>query len=311
MDEMKAVLDDLDARFSTARVQSGKRIWLKRAARAAVILLACAAGVLMYRSRQAPAPVSRPVLTRLTSWPGLTAYPDISPDGKLIVYASDRAGEGNLDIWVQQVGSNSANLRLTNGSDDAYEPAFSRDGSRIAYRSEKEGGGLYIVSSLGGESRFVAGEGRRPRFSPNGNLIAYWSGFMGPNFHPGSSGTYVVPLNGGAAKQIATQFAATRHPVWMPDGRHLLILGRLDTPESLDWWIAPIDGGRPIRTGAFAQFASQHLQAPPLEYGITPGMFVPQGRIGFYSPGRQGIQRTSGKFLWTRNRERWRASPNS
>ena len=40
----------------------------------------------------------------VTADSGLTGYPAISPDGKLIAFASDRAKQDNLDIWVQQIG---------------------------------------------------------------------------------------------------------------------------------------------------------------------------------------------------------------
>ena len=35
---------------------------------------------------------------------------------------------------------------------------------------------MYTVPTLGGDVRLVAKDGRRPRFSPDGSLIAYWTG---------------------------------------------------------------------------------------------------------------------------------------
>jgi dipeptidyl aminopeptidase/acylaminoacyl peptidase len=114
-------------------------------------------------------------LIRMTSDLGLTMTPALSPDGKLIAYASDRGGQGNLDLWVQQVRGG-ATIRLTHEAFDNYSPSFSPDGQTIAFRSEREGGGIYTVSTLGGGSRKMAPLGRGPRFSPDGKWIAYWTG---------------------------------------------------------------------------------------------------------------------------------------
>jgi eukaryotic-like serine/threonine-protein kinase len=229
-----------------AATRPGSRWLLPMAIGIGVILVIASAGVTWRLTR--PSTPTR-VLTRLTSDTGLTTDPALSPDGKLLAYASDRSGEGNLDVWVKQVAGGEP-LRLTRDEADDRAPTFSPDGSQIAFRSEREGGGIYIVSSLGGDPRPIAKRGFDPRFSPDGRWILYGNGY---------DKIYVVLSSGGAPKQLASDFHVAMSPRWAPDGKHLLFYGTrenvlLDYSNSGDfgdWWVAPLDGGAATQTGAW------------------------------------------------------------
>ncbi|MEO7272292.1 MAG: protein kinase [Vicinamibacterales bacterium] len=205
-------------------------------------------------------------LFMVTADGGLTASPAISRDGKFLAYASDRARNDNLDIWVQQIGGREP-LRLTQDSADESEPAFSPDDAMIAFRSEKDRGGVYLVPALGGTPVLLAAGGRNPRFSPDGRWVAYSVG-GGAVSTPGSAGVFVISAGGGAPRAIHPEMATATSPVWSPSGDRLLVLGRQDgaapAQQELDWWILPIGDGAPQRSGAFARIARQKLMRPAL-----------------------------------------------
>lgn len=180
---------------------------------------------------------------------GIATNPALSADAALLAYASDRAGKSNLDIWVQPTRGGAPH-QVTHDAADELEPTFSPDGRQLAYRSEREGGGIYIVPTFGGEEpRLVVSGGRRPRFSPDGRLIAYWTGSnVGFNPSSGSYRTFVIPLGGGAPVEILG-FTGARYPVWAPDGQSLLLVGSRDpnpVPATYDWWRAPLNRAEPI-----------------------------------------------------------------
>jgi Tol biopolymer transport system component/tRNA A-37 threonylcarbamoyl transferase component Bud32 len=205
--------------------------------------------VALRRSPPAAPPGS---LERLTSDGGLTTDPALSPDGSLIAYASDRAGEGSLDIWVQQTGGGEP-LRLTRDPADEEQPTFSPDGRRIAYRSDRGQGGIYVVPALGGVERLLVPNGHWPRFSPDGSRVAC---VIGPVRNAGHTVgmAAVVPAAGGAP-QLFSALPEARMPVWAPDGNHILFAA--DVRGTYDWWIVssdPDSAAPPRQMGARAAF---------------------------------------------------------
>ncbi len=218
--------------------------------------------------------------TILTADAGLSAYPALSQDGSLVAYASDRSGGGNLDIWVQQVRGGEP-IRLTHEEADDSDPDISPDRTRIAFRSERAGGGVYVVPALGGGTATLLVPGcRNPRFSPDGNSIACWTGREGTGgYEPGSAKVFVVPAGGGELKQIHPEFGAALYPVWSPKGNGLLVLGRPDKKapydDAVDWWLLPLaDSSPPRQTGALKKFKERRLRAPIGQMHIAPASWV-------------------------------------
>src|SRR5262249_3708930 len=155
-------------------------------------------------------------------------------------YSSDRGLNGQQDLYVKQVAGGQP-IRLTTDGAGNQRPDFSPDGSKIVFRSDRDGGGIYEIAALGGEARLIVRGGYDPKVSPDGSRVAYWVGDEGVAAAvPGSGAVWVVPVSGGPPQPVGTSFTAARHPIWSPDGKHLLVTGYASAKafesSSLDWW---------------------------------------------------------------------------
>ena len=249
-----------------------RRIPLEAIAAAVILIVA---GCLWYAFNRHPAKPTDNTPVRLTSDEGLDTTPAISPDGKLLAYASDRSGEGTLDLWVMQIGSNAQPLRRTKEGADATSPVFSPDGTKIAFRSERNGGAIYITPALTGEEKFIAAEGRRPQFSPDGGKIVYYTAPRSNTnaTRPDWGKMFIVDLSSGGPRPVRADFAAAINPLFTPDGNHLLFIGTRtpDAKQSSHWWVTPLDGGEPVDTGFEASVSGStdqyRLQIPVAWHG--------------------------------------------
>src|SRR5262249_29118232 len=135
MDDVKLAMEELKEEIDTgvlsAPAPPPPLPARKRIAFALSVLLASAFGSSPWWWPRVwgPAAAQEPVLTQLTSDAGLSAYPAISGDGRRLAYASDRSGDGNLDIWVQHVEGGEP-VRITKHEADDYDPDLSPDGTK-------------------------------------------------------------------------------------------------------------------------------------------------------------------------------------
>src|ERR1700694_4686847 len=96
-------------------------------------------------------------------------------------------------------------VRLTSGEFNETDPDFSPEDRLIAYRSERDGGGVYVQSAAsGGSPKLIAKSRGKPRFSPDGKWIAYFtlSGSEDVSATMGLGQIFIVPAEGGAPRRI-------------------------------------------------------------------------------------------------------------
>jgi Tol biopolymer transport system component len=182
-------------------------------------------------------------LRQITRGDALDVDPALSPDGRLVAYASTRGGDHNLDIWVQQVEGRGDAIRLTRHNADEFNPEFSPDGSQILFLRND---GLYLIPALGGTERQIVNGAATGSFSPDGKWVAYTTTFNSGNrdlYH-----LYLAPLAGGAHREVKTGLAMFWWPVWSSGGGCLLMAGNRTQTNSakLSWYVVPLDGPRAI-----------------------------------------------------------------
>jgi len=266
------------------------RLWWWLAATGAC-LVSLAAGWRLHDLLSAPPPWK---LTQLTTDSGICSAPAISPDGKLLAFASDGGRDDEEDIYVKQIAGG-VPIRLTFDGRGNTTPDFSPDGSEVVFRSERDSGGLYEIPAFGGEVRLLARDGLNPKFSPDGSQVAYWVG--APSVRPtvpGSGEVRVVSAAGGLPRRVGPNFTAARDPIWSPDGKHLLLIGYTSAQthdySALDWWLVAINGDQAVRTGTYEAFVRAGLRDRNFDGSATsPTPYAALPAPGCWRAGASGV----------------------
>ncbi|HME00098.1 MAG TPA: protein kinase [Terriglobia bacterium] len=134
--DLKRLKRDSDSRQATTfkeavPLRPRRRAWtivgIVTLALAALLTLLLALNVSGLRDRWLHGPQASPTpwkVTRLTADPGLSDFAALSPDGKLVAYASDRSLDGEPDLYIKQVAGGQP-IRLTSdgaGHDAGFFP---------------------------------------------------------------------------------------------------------------------------------------------------------------------------------------------
>ena len=278
--DLQAVRQELEPQPSrvTAQPAAAKRTSPAVMVGMAAVLLA-AVGLTWWFSRPSDSGMEPPPqykLTQVTRDSGYTGQPALSPDGKLLAYVSDRAGEGNLDLWVQQTSGGDP-IQLTRTEASVSNPSFSPDGSQIVYGGFLGEGGVYVIPALGGNTRRLAERGWSPKFSPDGESITYSVGYQNA-----TGAIYIVSSGGGQPRRLELDIPWAVWPTWSPDGEYLLFAGSTDPvpgagSPTVDWWIAPSGGGKAVKLGvreALRKSGIRSTRTPTVGEWLADGSWV-------------------------------------
>jgi dipeptidyl aminopeptidase/acylaminoacyl peptidase len=143
---------------------------------------------------------------------------------------------------------------VTNGEDANDEPALSPDGRWLAFHSSRQPDGIYVQLAAGGTTRPLVEGGRLPRFSPNGEWIAYLN--TGENVADiaasNMSRLYRIPATGGKPLRLASNALSVQGAAWNTDSRSVLFLAT-DERGMLRLWNAPLNGEAAALTPEFIE----------------------------------------------------------
>lgn len=163
-----------------------------------------------------------------TSFQVVNSSPSFSPDGTKLAFASNRNGLRKLEIWIMNVDGTglvqlTTNVQLSSDSGGPVfsndgAPAWSPDGSRIAFVSTRDGltdFELYVMNADGSNPTRLTDnpvDDRSPTWSPDSQRIAF-----------NTSGLSTIGIN--IVNRDGTNAVNVTHdggePAWSPDGLKL------------------------------------------------------------------------------------------
>jgi TolB protein len=231
-------------------------------------------------------------LTGNSEW--YDGFPAWSPDGSKIAFASNRDASELRDddlvgtrIYVMDADGSGV-TRLTGGSEASdYSPAWSPDGSRIAFTSDRDDSGrfnshIYVMNADGSGVTRLTGNSEWddgfPAWSPDGSRIAFTSDR--DDSGRVSSGIYVMNADGsGVTRLTGGSEWEDALPAWSPDGSRIAFMSARD--GNFEIYVMDADGTG-VRRLTTTSAAGDAADGPlPAEF------FGGAGRASWLDPARK------------------------
>ncbi len=231
------------------------------------MILAVAAAAALLPVAGDPAPLT----------PTEDAYPSLSPDGKTLLFQSNRPGRWAL-FFADADGGN-VRVFLDSG-DDPSVPVWSPHGLRIAFVASVDGQTeVFVVGADGAGRRRLTdqpGDDSHPHWSADGRRIFFNSARATPDLKADWArqwhNVFSMDAAGGDVRQHTRCQTVCTYPVPSPDGRRIAFRKIIDTP-GFDWAlrsikrnsevvVADLDGANEINLSNHAAFDGWPMWSP-------------------------------------------------
>ena len=187
-------------------------------------------------------PIAGGKATAITSGLAYSTQARFSPDGRKIVYVSDRSGGDN--VWIMSMDMKDT-VQVTKGNDNGYiSPEWTPDGkyvvasksgglggaSKIWMYNVDGGNGLNLMTAAPPMLKTVgAAFGKDARYMWYAARIGDWQyNAVGPQYQ-----LYVYDRENGKTSQMSTRFGSAFRPAISPDGKLLVYATRYNTKTGL------------------------------------------------------------------------------
>jgi Tol biopolymer transport system component len=156
--------------------------------------------------------------------------------------------EGNSEIFTWNLASGEIR-NVTRRPANDYSPEWSPDGTRIAFRTNRDGNHeIYTIDADGSNPENLTknpGQERSPAWSPDGSRVAFASA-RGGDFAGGEFDICVADVATRDAACLAGE-GLDEYPTWSPDGSRIAFTSFCPTCPGADLWVMDADGGNRVR----------------------------------------------------------------
>jgi Tol biopolymer transport system component len=168
-----------------------------------------------------------------------------SPDGRSLLYTTSFVDDNELYSFRLEEGAAGPQKRLTTNWSQDVDPAWSADGSRIAFASDRSGRfQIYVMRADGSHVRRVTRDSANdtePAWSPNGARIVFSSDrLVDAKDRSAKSQGYVIAhlwvmnADGSRLRRLTHGRTDDHDPAWSPNGLLIVFSNEETDPPQLD-----------------------------------------------------------------------------